>query len=284
MQIQLKKISSNETTKLRENNGVAFLEYHALNQFSWLKNAFSTRLGGVSTQHYSSMNLSFTQGDNKENVLENFKRFGDAIGVLTEQMVYSHQTHTNHVMRVTKEHLGMGILRERSFSDIDGLVTNEAGVCLVTSYADCVPLYFVDPVHRAIGLSHSGWRGTVSDICQQTVQLMEREFGTKPTDLTACIGPSICMDCYEVSADVALQFANKYSKEECQDILLMKSNEKYQLNLHMANYYNMVHAGILPGNISLPDVCTCCNPQILHSHRASQGKRGGLCAFLEIME
>ncbi|MGN0161218.1 MAG: peptidoglycan editing factor PgeF [Lachnospiraceae bacterium] len=270
------------TTYIENPNTVPMIRYHKLSKHPWLWDGFSTRIGGVSTNQYASMNLSFTLGDDREHVRKNFEIIGEAYGIPVNRMVYSHQTHTANVMPVTGEHAGMGILKERTYSDVDGIMTNEPGLCLVTSYADCVPLYFVDPVHRAIALSHSGWRGTVGNICKNTVELMHEKYGTCPDDLIACIGPSICVDCYEVSADVAEQFQKAYPKEQAEDIIHPKENGKYQLDLTMANYFNMVNAGILSDNIALPDLCTACNASWLHSHRASQGKRGGLCAFLMI--
>lgn len=278
----INKTNNCSTTKLNENNNVAYLTYKSLDEMDWLMNAFSTRVGGVSEGIYSDMNLSFTVGDEPKTVLENFKIFGKAINVDVNDMVYSHQTHTANVMRVGFEHRGMGILKSRDFQDIDGIMTNERGICLVTSYADCVPLYFVDPVNKAIALSHSGWRGTVANICKNTVEKMGEEFGSKPSDIIACIGPSICVDCYEVSRDVADQFALNYDAFQIKDIVYPKANDKFQLDLHMANYYNMINCGIRRENISMPDICTSCNATWMHSHRKSGGKRGGLCAFLMI--
>ena len=143
---------------------VPYLEYPMLRDTGIVKHGFSTRLGGVSGGYYESLNLSFDRGDDPEAVRENFRRIGEAIGVQVEDMVMSKQTHTTNVRVVTEEDRGKGIVRDRDYTDIDGLITNVRGICLVTSYADCVPLYFVDPVRKAIGLSHSGWRGTVGKI------------------------------------------------------------------------------------------------------------------------
>lgn len=284
MDINLKYVSEERTTILKEKDGVVYLSYSALADIPWLVDGFSTRIGGVSDGIWSSMNLNFNSGDDPKRVVENFFRFGNAIGVKPEKMVYSHQTHTTNVRVVDEGNLGMGIVRERDYQDIDGIVTNVPGVCLVTSYADCVPLYFVDPVHRAIGLSHSGWRGTVGNIAARTIERMNEAYGTKPGDLIVCIGPSICQDCYEVSEDVALQFEDAYAPPEQEQILKKKEDGKYLLNLWNACRLNLLHAGVLEERIFMPDVCTCCNPDILFSHRASKGKRGGLCAFLGILE
>jgi hypothetical protein len=166
---------------------------------------------------------------------------------------------------------------------VDGLVTDEPGVILATFYADCVPLYFVDPVHRAIGLSHSGWRGTVGRMGRQTLETMAREFGTKPQEVLALVGPSICMDCYEVSADVADAFLAEFPGHEG-EILLDKGKGKYQLDLWATNAIVLREAGILPEHLSVAGLCTCCHPDLLFSHRASHGKRGNLGAFLMLCD
>ncbi len=281
--MNIKKRSGIETTRIIEEKGIPRISYLSLEKFPWLINGFSTRLGGVSTGIYESMNLAFTVGDERENVLENYRIFGESMGISRDRMVFSDQQHTTNVMAVDASHCGEGILKPRSFKDIDGIMTNEPGVCLVTSYADCVPLYFVDPVNKAIALSHSGWRGTIGDICSNTLKEMARLYGTRPEDVTACIGPSICADCYEVGSDVADVFLEAYGPDS--GVVLPHNGDipgKYQLDLTKACFLNMKNAGIREENISLPDICTCCNGDILHSHRASKGKRGGLCAFLMI--
>ena len=151
-----------------EDGEVPYLRYPLLSDTGIVKHGFSTRLGGVSEGCYASMNLSFTRGDREEDVRENFCRIADAIGVRCEDMVFSQQTHTSNVRVVTEADRGMGITRPLAWQDVDGLVTDVPGICLVTFYADCVPLFFVDPVKKVIGLSHSGWRGTVAKIGKET--------------------------------------------------------------------------------------------------------------------
>lgn len=266
-------------------DGVMYLTFPSLEKETAVIHGFSTRIGGVSEHEFSQMNLSFSRGDKTEHVMENYRRIAAAVGFDHERIVCSHQTHTNHVREVSSADCGKGYLKERDYSDVDGLVTNDPGVVLATFYADCVPLYFVDPVNRAIGLSHSGWKGTVSDIAGETVRLMQKLYGTDPTQIRAAIGPSICQDCYEVSEDVIEQFKQAYEKAEWSDLFMNgKEPGKYQLNLWEACRCNMIRAGILPEHIEVTDVCTCCNPQILFSHRASMGKRGNLAAFLGIKE
>ena len=259
-----------------------YLEYPLFQKTGIVTSAFSTRLGGVSEGYYSSLNLSFDRGDDPLKVLENFKRIGASMGVKVEDMVLSKQTHTTNVRVVTAEDKGKGIMQERNYTDVDGMITNVPGICLVTSYADCVPLYFVDPVKKAIGLSHSGWRGTVGKIGKNTVQLMQEDFGSKPEDLLAAVGPSVCMDCYEVSEDVIEQFKEAFEKKYGEDLFYKKENGKYQLNLWKANELIFLESGILPEHMAITNVCTHCNSKILYSHRTMGNNRGNLCAFLAL--
>lgn len=259
-----------------------YLEYPLFQETGIVTSAFSTRLGGVSEGYYSSLNLSFDRGDDPARVLENFKRIGASMGVAVEDMVLSKQTHTTNVRVVTAEDKGKGIMQERNYTDVDGMITNVPGICLVTSYADCVPLYFVDPVKKVIGLSHSGWRGTVGKIGKNTVQLMQENFGSKPEDLLAAVGPSVCMDCYEVSEDVIEQFKEVFEKKYWEDLFYKKENGKYQLNLWKANELIFLESGILPEHMAITNVCTHCNSKILYSHRTMGNNRGNLCAFLAL--
>ena len=270
--------------EVRQRDGVTYLSYPRLERESAIVHGFSTRLGGVSEGYLGSMNLSFSRGDNPENVMENYRRISKAIGFSVESIVTSDQTHTTNVRRVGKEDCGCGVLIPRTFHDIDGLITNEPGVTLATFYADCVPLYFYDPTHKAIGLSHSGWRGTVGKIGKKTVERMQEEYGSNPADIRAAIGPSICQDCYEVSADVIEEFRKAFPKEYWPELYYAKENGKYQLNLWRANELIFREAGILPEHTAVTDLCTCCNPRLLFSHRASHGKRGNLGAFLMLKE
>nr|WP_294493518.1 peptidoglycan editing factor PgeF [uncultured Mediterraneibacter sp.] len=273
----------NETCIFDEISGrTPYLSFPMLGRTGLVKHGFSTRLGGVSDGCFSSLNLSFDRGDHKEAVAENFRRIGDAIGVRCEDMVLSQQTHTTNIRIVTDADRGKGIIKERDYTDVDGLVTNISGICLVTSYADCVPLYFLDPVKKVIGLSHSGWRGTVGKIGAGTVQIMKEQFGSSPKDVLAAIGPSVCMDCYEVSADVIEKFKECFDKEDWPTLFFEKPGGKYQLDLWRANELIFLEAGIRAEHIAVTNVCTHCNSSVLYSHRAMGDKRGNLCAFLAL--
>lgn len=273
-----------------------FLTFQGLSRIPELIHGFSTRMGGVSFGDLSSMNLSFERGDLNENVIENFNRIGAALGVHPQQMVYSKQTHTTNIRVVTKEDAGKGILTERDYDNIDGLLTDQPDICLVCSFADCVPLYFYDTKNKVIGLAHSGWKGTVNAIGREMVQKMTTLYGTDPKDIRAAIGPSICQDCYEVDEPVAQQFRALLERLDTDDLKHLlkdkgyyphtqvlkagKEEGKYQLDLWLANLLIMMDSRIPAEQIEVTDVCTCCNPEYLFSHRASHGKRGNLCAFL----
>ncbi len=259
---------------------VPVIKYMALEQFDNLIHGFSTRLGGVSKDHLYSLNLSFSRGDDTDKVVANNLRFAKAVGYEFENRVFSDQVHDIKIYVVTEEDKGKGVKLKETIKGIDGLVTNVKDIPLITFYADCVPLYFYDKVNNVVGLAHSGWKGTVNNIACEMVKTMINEYDSKPQDIIAAIGPSICMDCYEVSSDVAEQFIEKYSSAEIKEILLDKGNGKYQLNLHQACRFNLLNAGVLDDNISMPDICTCCNPQALYSHRASNGLRGNLAAVI----
>ncbi|SFR99339.1 peptidoglycan editing factor PgeF [Anaeromicropila populeti] len=292
MQIQYKTSNSfyhilynenrTEKAQLDVSGEVPLITFPVLKHLPFLTHGFSTRFGGVSAGEFSTLNLSFQRGDREEDVIENYNRICRTLGVKTEQLVFSDQVHDTKVVKVTKSDCQGTHLVQRKLMGIDGLVTDEPGVVLCTSYADCVPLFFVDKKKKAIGLSHSGWKGTVGKIGRKTVEEMEKQFGSEKEDIICVIGPSICSDCYEVSEDVAVQFQNSFQKNQSDKIIYPKGNGKYQLDLWLANWFVLSEAGISPENIWISSICTCCNKELLFSHRASQGKRGNLCGFLSI--
>lgn len=266
----------------KNRNGVTWLSFPSLEESGLVTHAFSTRMGGVSKGPYASMNFSFTRGDDPEAVKENYRRMANALDVDMERMVLTWQTHTTNVRVVSEEDFGKGVVRERDYRDVDGLVTNIPGVTLVTFFADCVPLYFLDTRNKAIGLSHSGWRGTVNRMGLETLRIMKREFHSDPSDMIVCIGPSICQDCYEVGPEVIEQFVSSFDNVHHDRLFYKKKNGKYQLNLWEANRIVLEEAGVPQEQISVTDICTYCNPDLLYSHRRSAEKRGNLCAFLTL--
>lgn len=272
---------NNRQMRVNQRGSLVYLTFPSLEETGAVKHLFSTRLGGVSEGIYSSMNLSYTRGDRKEAVDENYRRIAAALGCSVEDMVCSDQTHTTNLRIVGRADGGKGITREKDYHDVDGLLTDEPGVYLATFFADCVPLYFVDTKRKAIALAHSGWRGTVARMGRCVVEKMREAYGTDPADLLAAVGPSICQECYEVSEDVAEAFTAEFHKPgQEREILLPKGGGKYQLDLWRANEIVLTEAGIPGENIQITDLCTCHNDRYLFSHRASHGQRGNLGAFL----
>lgn len=264
-----------------EDKTVPVIKYKVFDKYDEVVHGFSTRLGGVSKNHLYSMNLSFFRDDEYENVLENHRIFAGALGYDYRKLVLSDQVHKTDIYVVCSDDAGKGIIGDKErLRNIDGLVTNERDIPLMTFYADCVPLYFYDPVRHVVGLAHSGWRGTVADIAKAMLDKMHDVYGSSASDIICAIGPSICVDCYEVSEDVASEFRNHYNDEMLKDILFYKGNGKYQLDLHQACRYNLLSAGVKAANISMPDYCTCCNPDIFFSHRKTNGMRGNLAAVI----
>ncbi|MBO5487649.1 MAG: peptidoglycan editing factor PgeF [Eubacterium sp.] len=267
----------------KEKNGVVYYTFPLLER-EGIVHGFSTRYGGVSEGVCATMNLSFHRGDKREHVVENHRRFAEAVGYDKNNLVFSDQIHETTIRRVTREDAGKGINRESDIIGVDGLISNDTDVVLMTFFADCVPLFFYDRKNHAIGASHSGWRGTVARIGAKTIREMGKAFGTKPQDVLCVIGPSICQDCYEVSDQVAEQFQKEFDEKHWKEILLKKSEEKFQLDLWRANEIILQEAGVPENQIETSGLCTCCHPEELFSHRASHGKRGNLAGVITLAE
>lgn len=260
-------------------NTVPLLTFDALSELDLIKHGFTTRLGGVSTGIFKSLNFKKELGDTEENVSENYRRVAETFGITPDRFVLSQQTHTANVRKVTEADAGKGVTRPRDYTDVDGLVTDVPGLMLSIFAADCVPVLFVDPVKKCIGACHSGWRGTVGRISRNVLECMTSYYGSSPSDVICAIGPSICKDCYEVSTDVADKFKREFP-EHTDDILLDKHNGHFQLDLWKSIQITLEEAGVLSSHIHTTDICTCENPDLLFSHRASHGRRGVQGAFI----
>lgn len=270
---------NSKTMKLNINNGVGFLTYNRLSESPFIKHAFSTRMGGVSEKEFSTMNLSFGRGDSDSNVTENYKRLCRATGLDYNTLVASAQDHHTTVRKVTSENYGVGIYKPKDMQSVDALVTNQPNVTLVTYYADCTPLFFVDTKEQVIALAHAGWRGTAMEIGKKVVNVMVQDYGSNPQNITAAIGPAISKCCYEVDESCANEF-KKLDHLKVNQFLTEKPDGKYMLDLIETNRQIIISAGVNANNIVLSDVCTSCNSDLLWSHRATGGKRGGMCALM----
>ena len=267
--------------QLRIQNGVGLLTFGAWESLPGLKHCFSTRIGGVSQNEFAAMNLGFNRGDSDENVAENFRRLAAALGIPAERITAGAQDHHTNVRRVTMENAGVGVWKPKDMESVDGLVTDEKGLPLMIYCADCVPLYFYDPEHGAIGLSHAGWRGTVNGMAKATIEKMQAEFGTNPAGLLAAVGPSISKACFEVDEPCAAEFL---ALPESEAFVTDDGNGKFHVDLWECNRRYMLAAGMRAENITVGEVCSMCNSDLIFSHRVTRGKRGSNAAFLMLEE
>ena len=268
-----------KTMRLRNADSVPYLTYNALSDIRFINHAFSTRLGGVSEGEFTSMNLAFNRGDDPEHVTENYKRLCQSAGFSFDSLVASAQDHHTFVRAVTAADRGIGIDRPRGMESVDALVTNEQGVTLVTYYADCTPLFFVDVKNRAVGLAHAGWRGTVGRIGEKVIQKMTALYGTDPKDVRAAVGPAISVCCYEVDEPCAAHFLALEGLDSSR-FVFPKEGGKYMIDLLETNRQILAAAGVPKEQITLSDICTNCCSDLLWSHRATKGRRGTMSAFI----
>lgn len=271
--------------QLEINNGVGVLRFPALSEINFVTHAFSTRIGGVSGKEFASMNLGYGRGDSDGNVEENYRRFAKAAGFDSESMVCGCQVHRTDIRRVGENERGVGIWTPNDCDSADGLCTDVPGVTLVVFAADCVPVYFIDPEHRAIGLAHAGWRGAAAGMPRVMAERMAEEFGSDPGKLITAIGPSICRDCFEVDAPVAKEFLQLPNSEKFvtgPTELPGDGGVKYHVDLWECCRQSLLSAGVLPEHITVGGVCTMENSDLVFSHRKTRGQRGSNCAMLAI--
>lgn len=241
-----------------------------------VRHGFTTRRGGVSSGCYESLNLRFHCEDTKENVLENFRLAAEGLGMDFERLVLSKQVHEDVVHTVTEADLGNGITRENRFTSADALITDQKNIPIVTLFADCVPLFFLDRRKGVIALAHSGWKGTVKRIGQKTVQKMKSEYGSCPEDILAAIGPSIQVCHFEVGDDVAERFMREFGEETA-----VKYGDRYHVDMQKAILLQLQEEGIR--QVDDCGICTYCNSDLLFSHRKTNGRRGNMGAFMELI-
>ena len=230
---------------------------------------FTTRLGGVSTGIFDSLNLNFSRGDDPEKVVENYRRIGLVLGFTPEDVVNARQVHSDIVVRVGKENRGNLAVRDAS-PVCDALITQEPGLALYVSTADCTPILFHDPVTGAVGAAHAGWRGTASAIGGKTVEAMVKHFGCRPEDIRAAIGPNAGVCHFETDADVPQAMLEAFGPEV--EAWIHPKENKFFVDLKQINALILRRAGVR--HIEISDQCTMCRPDRFWSHRVTQGQRG----------
>ena len=270
-----------KTLTVQEEGGLCYITIPAFEKTGLVRHCFTTRLGGVSPEPYG-MNLGISGADAPENVRRNYERIAYAIGSFPGNLVVSAQVHGTEILRVGVLDRGKGVVFPREMEAIDGLITDRSQVGLVTIHADCVPLFFLDPRRKAIGLAHAGWRGTVGKIGAKMIRRMQEDFGSDPADLLTAIGPSIGPCCFEVGEDVAQQFESVFMDQRAELIRPAKSSGKFYVDLWEANRQTMLSEGVLPEHITVTDLCTACHSDVFHSHRKTKSP-GRMAAILELI-
>lgn len=265
---------------IHENENIYYITFPSFEATKLVKHCFSTRLGGISKGEFQFLNLGFGRGDEDKNVYDNYERLCNVVGLNSKQLVFANQIHDTKIKIITNNDLNVSN-RFNIIKGTDGLITNLSKVPLVTVYADCVPLFFLDPYKKIIGLAHGGWRGTVKKIALEMIKIFIRDFNSNPKEILAAIGPSIGKCCFEVDEPVAKEFRNAF--DNANEIIDSIGNNKYMIDLWEANKKALLEGGLLSSNITVTDLCTKCNNDIFFSHRGDQGQTGRLAAMIELI-
>lgn len=270
--------------KRNEENGVIYYTFENLDAVGFVRHGFSTRIGGVSQGPFAAMNLGLGTADDMDNIKENYRLFCDAVGFNLENIVISNQTHTTNIRNVDDLPENNDFFVKRPFQDVDGLVTDKAGIVLTTYYADCVPLLLCDPVKRVVANCHAGWRGTANGMASKAVQKMVSDYDCNPRDIIAGIGPSISCKNFEVGAEVVQEFKNllPFSVDFVYNSHTAK--DKFHIDLWGINRQSLIEAGLRENNIEVAGMCTFDDEATFYSHRRSGAQRGSLAAFIELVE
>ena len=238
---------------------------------------FTTRYGGVSTGYLASMNLGIRKGDTEENIQENYRILGEAIGFDPKKTVFTSQVHRDDIRNVTAEDWGKGLFTRTDY-DVDGLITNVPGTALFVFSADCGTVLLEDPVTGAVGACHAGWRGTALGIAGKTVREMAEKFGCDPKNIRAALGPCISRCCFETDGDVPEAMMAALGEDALPAI--EKTGEKYHVDLKYLNKCFLIKAGVPEENIDVTQLCTCCDPDTFWSHRRHGNTRGSIGAVI----
>ena len=255
-------------------NGVAYYTFDALDAFPELIHAVTTRHGGVSTAQWSSLNLTKGTGDDPASVEENLRRASGALGLRREDLVSPNQRHTANVRRVGRADRG------QIFAGYDTLITDEPGAPILLRYADCTPVLIYDPAQHALAVVHSGWRGTVQAAAKVAVEALADEFGSRPADMVAAIGPSIGPCCYEVGDDVTDAVRAAFARPD--GLLPAPTGGRHHFDLWAANRRWLAEAGV--GQIEVAELCTACHTDEFYSYRRERGKTGHFGAVMALRE
>lgn len=259
------------------------LVYHTSSVFdnSGIVHGFSTRKGGVSEGCFASLNLRLggPNPDDREKVVENYRRFCTAVGADVDGTVLSVQVHEDTIRAVTAADAGKGLFRERDYT-ADALITNEPGLSLMVFSADCGIFLLHDPVSGCIGAVHAGWRGTVLDLPAKTVREMGRRYGAKPENIRVAMGAGIGCCCFETNKDVPDAMLAAFGPEV--DRLIHVFGDKWKVDLEGVNLWRLQEAGIRKEHLDSMGVCTYCTGELYWSHRRDGDARGVQAALIAL--
>lgn len=266
--------------EMRQKGALKYFIIPSFEKTGLVRHGFSTRIGGVSDKPYDYLNLGLKKADEKERIMKNYRLICDAIGIDLDHLVISDQVHGDEIYEAGLKDRGKGILKASDIINKDALMTKQKGVALVTFYADCVPLFFLDVRTPAIALAHAGWRGTVKKIGQKTVARMIENYDSDPGNILVGIGPCIKKCCYEVDEPVVNEFKKAFICWE--ELIEDKGNGHFMLDLVKANKKQLNEVGVKPQNITISHYCTSCSNDLFFSYRADRGRTGSLAAFIEL--
>lgn len=248
-------------------NGIKYFASPLL-QGKAITHGFLTRIGGVSPAPYASLNFDARDTDPAENVERNRALFHEAFGVPAGRLVTVSQVHGKEILAIE------GPLPEKPI-EADAIVTNETGVAIAVMTADCQPILLFDPVNRAIGAVHAGWKGTALGIAVETVLEMNRRYGTNPEDLIASTGPCIGPCCYKVGWNVLDEYMKRHREADC-----FSEKDGLRMDINNANSIQLALLGVKKENITDNASCTSCNADLFFSHRKDNGRTGRQLSFI----
>ena len=262
-----------------DHNGLVYDTADGLSAVGGIRHAFSTRLGGVSPAPFDSLNFFERNGDTAENVMRNYRLFGEAAGLDMSRAVGCRQVHGDEVRIIRTEDAGRLAYDERPY-DADAMLTDVPGVPLVAYSADCCTILLYDPTCRTVGAVHAGWKGTAAGVALKTLVAMMSAYGADPLTVHAAIGPSIGECCFETDADVPEAIRAELS--ESADRFIEKRGGKYHVDLKQINRLWLLRGGLDPRNIEVHPDCTMCHPERYWSHRRLGPRRGGQIAVIAL--
>lgn len=260
---------------------IKYISFDIIAGTGMVSHAFTTRLGGVSEGPYNSLNLAMHVGDFQRNVLDNRKMACRALGADPGDMVCGQQVHKSRVHVVTGADRGRGAWDyPGAIPETDALVTDCPGILLSSYYADCVPILILDPVKRATGLIHAGWKGTVAGIAGAALETMQKAFGTDPGDCLAAIAPSIGPCCYEVDQPVISALAGGGFDPSL--FAVPAGPGRWKLDLPGINRAILSGAGVK--TIAETGLCTSCRPDLFFSYRGQSGNCGRMASMMVLKD